>query len=53
MSAFTFIERIDKMNKVTPKIMPGFMELLPEDQILFNKLVDTIRESYEEYFYII
>ena len=49
MSAFTFIERIDKMNKVTPKIMPGFMELLPEDQILFNKLVDTIRESYEEY----
>lgn len=49
MSAFTFIERIDKMNKVTPKIMPGFMELLPEDQILFNKLVDTIRSSYEEY----
>lgn len=49
MSAFAFIERIDKMNKVTPKIMPGFMELLPEDQILFNKLVDTIRSSYEEY----
>lgn len=37
------------MNKVTPKIMSGFMELLPEDQILFNKLVDTIRTSYESF----
>ena len=25
------------------------MELLPEDQILFNKLVDTIRTSYESF----
>lgn len=37
------------MNKVTPKIMSGFMELLPEDQILFNELVDTIRTSYESF----
>mgnify|MGYP004661940033 FL=1 len=37
------------MNKVTPKIMSGFMELLPEDQILFNELVDTIRASYESF----
>ena len=32
------------MKQVTPKIMSGFMELLPDDQILFNKMVDTIRK---------
>lgn len=36
-------------NKVTPKILPGFMELLPEDQILFNKIKDTVREVYESF----
>lgn len=34
---------------VEPKTLPGFMELLPEDQILFNRLYDTIRESYEKF----
>ncbi|MDO4369383.1 MAG: histidine--tRNA ligase [bacterium] len=37
------------MNKVVPKIMPGFMELLPEDQILFNEMIDTIRRVYEKF----
>lgn len=37
------------MKQVTPKIMSGFMELLPEDQILFNKMVDTIRNTYESF----
>lgn len=37
------------MNKTNPKIMSGFMELLPEDQILFNNIVDTIRETYESF----
>ena len=37
------------MNKTNPKIMPGFMELLPEDQILFNGIIDTIRETYESF----
>ncbi|MGN1318635.1 MAG: histidine--tRNA ligase [Lachnospirales bacterium] len=36
-------------NKVKPRILPGFMELLPEDQILFNKIYDTIREVYESF----
>ena len=35
-------------NKVKPKTLPGFMELLPNEQILFNKIKDTIRDSYEE-----
>ena len=34
---------------VKPSILPGFMELLPEDQIQFNKLADTIRETYESF----
>ena len=37
------------MNKVEPKILPGFMELLPQDQIKFNKMYDTIRKVYERF----
>ncbi len=36
-------------NKVTPRILPGFMELLPADQILFNDMYDKIREVYESF----
>ena len=35
--------------KTKPRIMPGFMELLPSEQILFNKMYDTIREVYESF----
>ncbi len=34
---------------VKPSILPGFMELLPGDQILFNKMMDTIRKNYEKF----
>ncbi len=37
------------MKKVEPRILSGFMELLPPDQIQFNWMVDTIRRVYEEY----
>lgn len=37
---------------VKPSILPGFMELLPEDQILFNNMMDTIRKNYEKYGFI-
>ena len=37
------------MEKIIPKILPGFMELLPEEQIEFNKMLDTIREVYESF----
>ena len=36
-------------DKVTPRILPGFMELLPADQILFNDMYDTIRSVYESF----
>ncbi|MBR3404336.1 MAG: histidine--tRNA ligase [Firmicutes bacterium] len=32
-----------------PRILTGFMELLPEDQILFNRMLDTIRKVYEQF----
>ena len=35
--------------KVQPKTLPGFMELLPNEQILFNKMRETIQKSYEKY----
>ncbi len=36
-------------NKVTPRILPGFMELLPEEQILFNRIKDEIKNVYESF----
>lgn len=32
--------------------LSGFMELLPAEQIVFNKLFDTIRQSYETFGFI-
>lgn len=32
---------------IKPSILPGFMELLPSDQILFNQMLDTIKNNYE------
>ena len=34
---------------VKPSILPGFMELIPEEQILFNSMLDTIRRNYEKF----
>lgn len=35
--------------KVQPRTLPGFMELLPNEQILFNRMKETIQKSYEKY----
>ncbi|HHX24368.1 MAG TPA: histidine--tRNA ligase [Thermoanaerobacterales bacterium] len=37
---------------VKPSTLPGFLELLPDDQIIFNKIKDTIRHTYEQYGFI-
>lgn len=42
----------DNKNIIKPKTLPGFMELLPNEQILFNRMKDIIRESYEEYGFV-
>lgn len=35
-----------------PSILPGFMELLPAEQIAFNQMMDTIRVNFERYGFI-
>ena len=37
------------MKKIKPKILPGFMELLPKDQIAFNQMKRIIRNTYESF----
>ena len=35
--------------KIEPRTLPGFMELLPNEQIQFNSMMDKIRKSYEKF----
>lgn len=35
--------------KVNPSTLAGFMELLPQEQILFNEMMETIKNSYEKF----
>ena len=35
--------------KVQPKTLTGFMELLPNEQVLFNQMMATIQNSYEKF----
>ena len=37
------------MKKVEPKTLTGFMELLPNEQILFNQMKEKIQKVYERY----
>lgn len=37
---------------VKPSILPGFLELLPAEQIAFNKMMETIRKNYEKFGFI-
>ena len=37
------------MGKIEPRTLAGFMELLPEEQVIFNYMKDTIRKSYEKF----
>ena len=36
-------------NKVEPKTLSGFMELMPQDQILFEKIKRIIEDTYSSY----
>ena len=36
-------------NKVEPRTLAGFMELLPNEQILFNQMKEKIQKTYEKY----
>lgn len=37
---------------VKPSTLPGFLEFLPGDQVVFNRMMDTIRKTYEKYGFI-
>lgn len=37
-----------KNNKIQPSILPGFMELIPEEQKIFNDMIRKITRVYEE-----
>ena len=37
------------MEKVEPRTLAGFMELLPNEQILFNQMKEKIQKTYERY----
>ncbi len=39
-------------NKITTKVLPGFMELLPADQIVFDRMKAIIQDTYEQYGFI-
>ncbi len=39
----------EKISKIKPRNLAGFLELLPSDQVLFNKIYDKIRLSYEKF----
>ena len=40
------------IRKVKARTLPGFMELMPNEQILFNKMYDSIRKSYEKFGFV-
>jgi len=42
----------DDRQIIEPSILAGFMELLPEDQILFDSMINTIKKTYESYGFI-
>jgi histidyl-tRNA synthetase len=57
MGSLNDIEKTDShsknlTNKVEPRTLPGFMELLPKEQIQFNIMHDTIRRTYERFGFI-
>lgn len=37
------------MKRIQPRTLPGFMELLPNDQIVFNEIKEKIQKSYERF----
>ncbi len=37
------------MERIKPRTLSGFMELLPQDQVLFDRMVSLLRENYALY----
>ena len=37
------------MKKIEPRTLSGFMELLPNEQILFNQIIEIIENTYKNF----
>ena len=37
---------------IQPSILPGMMELLPEEQLLFDKIKNTIEKTFKKYAFL-
>lgn len=44
-----YLNTFNMKNEINTKVLPGFMELLPEDQILFDRIKGTIQTVYEQF----
>ena len=40
---------MSEVKRVDPRTLPGFMELLPAEQIQFNNIKNVIQETYEKF----
>ena len=40
---------MENQNQVEPRTLPGFMELHPVKQVMFNQMKDIIKNSYEKF----
>lgn len=43
---------MQNIERIKARSLPGFLELLPDEQILFNKMYDSIRKSYEKFGFV-
>ncbi|MGI6348281.1 MAG: histidine--tRNA ligase [Patescibacteria group bacterium] len=42
----------DKNKQINTKVLPGFMELLPNEQILFDQMKQIIKETYQSFGFV-
>ncbi len=49
MFAKNFINEGGKIMKIEPRTLPGFMELLPNEQILFEQMKEKIEKTYQKF----
>src|SRR5688500_18747966 len=46
---YGFLARVSEFRLIKPRTPPGVMELLPRDQIAFQRMLDTIRLTFERF----
>ncbi len=49
LQALNLFSEVIGMSEIITKVLPGFMELLPEEQIEFDRIKNIITTTYEQY----